>query len=381
MADQRRVLIAGAGMAALEALLALDDLAGERVRVDLLAATPDFHYRPLAVVEPFGHAEGEHRLALGSMVRDLGAGHVFDDVAGVDVEQRRVHGTSGADYGYDALVLAVGARAMEAVPGALTFHGPSGVDGYRALLADIDAGQVASLVFAVPRGTAWALPAYELAMLTARRLFDSGASKPRLSVVTSEPRPLAAFGAAASDAVTGLLERHGIAVHTGAVAALASAGELLLENGTSLLAERTVALPRLLGPALPGIPADDEGFVPVDEHGRVTGADDVYAAGDATTWPVKQGGLAAQQADVVAEAIASWAGAPVRPTPFRPVLRGVLVDGDEPLFLRADSRHGRTRSVARVKPLWWPPAKVAGRYLTPYVEARGIHVPAEPVVK
>ena len=85
--------------------------------------------------------------------------------------------------------------------------------------------------------------------------------------------------------------------------------------------------------------------------------------------------MAAQQADVVAESLAAWAGASVRPTPFGPVLRGVLLSGERPAYLRADSRPHRTRSIARLTPLWWLPAKVAGRYLAPYLAARGIAVP------
>ena len=378
MSGERRVLIAGAGVAGLEALLALRDLAGDRVEVDLMAATPDFVYRPLSVTEPFGHPEREHRLPLGSMLRDLGAGHVFDDLAAVDPGRRRVRGTSGEEYGYDALVVAIGARAVDAVPGALTFRGADGVAGYRRLLRDLAAGKTRSLAIAVPGGVAWSLPAYELALLTAMRLFESRVRNPRLVVITPEPEPLAAFGRSASDAVARLLERHAVELQPRSVPLAASAGEVLLDDGRSLLAERAVALPRLRGPQIPGLPTNDDGFVPVDEHGRVRGHDRLYAAGDVGSWPVKQGGLAAQQADAVAAAIASWAGAPVRPSPFRPVLRGVLLSGDDPVYLRADSREGHHRSAARVEPLWWPPAKVAGRYLTPYLAARGINVPADP---
>jgi sulfide:quinone oxidoreductase len=379
MSAERRVLIAGAGMAGLEALLALRDLAGDRLEIDLMAATREFVYRPLSVIEPFGHSQREHRLPLGSMLRDLGAGHLFDDLAAVDPERRRVRGTSGEEYGYDALVVAIGARAVDAVPGALTFRGPDGVAGYRRLLRDLDEGRTRSLAFAVPGGVAWSLPAYELALLTAMRLFDGRTRGPRLVVITPEPEPLAAFGRPVSDEVARLLERQAIELQPRSVPVGAAAGEVLLDDGRSLLAERTVALPRLLGPQIPGLPTNDDGFVPVDEHGRVRGHERLYAACDGGSWPVKQGGLAAQQADAVAAALASWAGAPVRPSPFRPVLRGVLLSGDDPVYVRADNREGRHRSAARIEPLWWPPAKVAGRYLAPYLAARGIDVPADPL--
>ena len=135
-----------------------------------------------------------------------------------------------------------------------------------------------------------------------------------------------------------------------------------------------VATPRLEGPRLEGIPQDADGFIPTDSFGRVEGLENagVFAAGDATSFPVKQGGLAAQQADAAAELIAAEAGAPIDPTPFRPVLRGLLLTGEEPSYLRAEisGGHGET-SVADSEPLWWPPSKIAGQYLAPHLASLG----------
>jgi sulfide:quinone oxidoreductase len=200
-----------------------------------------------------------------------------------------------------------------------------------------------------------------------------------LSIVTPESRPLQLFGREASDAVERLLERRGIAFHPGACATQARDGELLLVGGDIVVADRVVALPRLEGPRIAGIPQTVDGFIPVDGHGRVTGIDDVYAAGDVTTFAVKQGGIAAQQAEAAAEAIAADAGAPVDPRPYRRILRGVVLTGEEPLFLRRDldDEHALARplrgappGVSRVQ-LWWPSGKIAGRYLTGFLAAGG----------
>jgi sulfide:quinone oxidoreductase len=373
--NRRRVLIAGAGVAALEALLALRHLAGDRVEVDLLAPTPDFVYRPLTVLEPFEGGEAP-RLSLGKILRDLGAGHVFDGLAGVDSQRRTVKTTNGEEYGYETLVVATGARPVEALSGALTFPGRASVQDYRQLLAGLEHGELRSIAFAVPGETTWALPLYELALLTASWLAERSAPPARLTVATPERAPLAAFGERASAVVADLLAERAVELHPGVAPASAGADGLTLADGRLLPADRVVALPRLMGPAIEGLPVDDSGFVPVDEHGRVRGLEDVYAAGDVTTSPVKQGGLAAQQADAVAESIAESVGAPVRPTPHRPVLRGILLTGDEPAHLHSDVRGDRQRSIAQLRPLWWPPAKVAGRYLAPYLAAHGVSVPA-----
>jgi sulfide:quinone oxidoreductase len=112
------------------------------------------------------------------------------------------------------------------------------------------------------------------------------------------------------------------------------------------------------------LPQDEHGFVETDDFGRVEGLTDVYAAGDLTRGSIKQGGIAAQEADAVASAIASELGAPVQPAPLRPVLRGLLLTGTVPRFLRNDPD---TASEITSQPLWWPPAKLVGRYLTPFL--------------
>ena len=174
--------------------------------------------------------------------------------------------------------------------------------------------------------TAWTLPLYELALLTARWAEDEGlAIEPWL--VTHEPQALAVFGEQAGAAVASLLDDAGVRLWTGAYAEAVDDGRLWMSVEGGLPVDLAVALPRPVGRRVPGLPADRHGFVPVDEYGRVAGIDDVYAAGDMTARPLKQGGLATQQADAAASAIAAWAGAPVQPEPYRPVLRALLLTG------------------------------------------------------
>ena len=137
--------------------------------------------------------------------------------------------------------------------------------------------------------------------------------------------------------------------------------------GDGIEADRVIALPRLEGPRLAGLPCDRDGFIPTDDRCRVGSEVDVYAAGDATQFPLKQGGIATQQADTAAAEIAAQAGAPVEPEPFKPVLRGLLLTGMVPRYLRGepgtaevDGRH-RGAVVAAVEDRRPPPRAVPGR--------------------
>jgi sulfide:quinone oxidoreductase len=361
------VLIAGGGVAALEAMVALRSLAGDRVDVGLLAPDYDFFYRPLSVAEPFGAGEA-HRFDLRSLAQGCGAWHALGSLVAVDVDRRSVRTSRGASLGYDVLLVAVGARPREAIPGALTFRGQRDVPAFRALLRDLDEGLAQRVVFALPGGVTWPLPLYELALLTADHLARTENTVAELAVVTPEEAPLGILDGEASEAVGDELDRRGIELATGAYPASFEGGELRLVPGTSIPADRVVSLPRLRSVPIAGVPQDGDFFVSTDATGLVSGLSDVYAAGDVTTFPIKQGGLAAQQADAVAEAIAARAGAPVTPRLFDPVLRGLLLTGSLPLYVRAEVSGGRGESsTAAHDALWWPPGKIAARHLAPYL--------------
>lgn len=361
------VLIAGGGVAALEAALALRALAEDHIRVELLAPEPHFWYRPLAVAEPFELGEAR-RFELSKLATDAGATFSPGELVSVDAARRLAYTSRGEAVPYTVLLIACGAVPKPAIDGALTFRGPADTGKIERLLAEIEAGEVRRVVFAVPAGAVWSLPAYELALMTAAWLAARDIADVEIGLVTPEDEPLRLFGREASDAVRALLDERGIALHTRAFPAAAREGELLLVADGIVVADRVVALPRLQGPRIGGVPQTLEGFIPVDLHGRVTGMSDVYAAGDITTFPVKQGGIAAQQAEAAAEAIAAEAGVDVMLRPFRPILRGLLLTGAEPRYLRGDLAGGAGEtSQASLEPLWWPPVKIVGRYLAPFL--------------
>jgi sulfide:quinone oxidoreductase len=364
-----RVVIAGGGVAAIEGLIALRDLLNGFVGVDLVAPTEDFVYRPLSVAEPFGLAE-PRRFPLREIAADHGAELHTGTLEAVSNDRAVVSVRGGPSLSYDALLVAVGARARDWLGGAVHFAGPEDVARLRAVLADLDRGAVGSIVFTAPAELTWTLPLYELALMTAAHVGERGRGDVRLTVVTPEPNALEVFGPAAAQHVRELCNNRGIELRTATRALSFQKGRLELEPGGDIQADWVVALPELVGDPIAGLPRDNAGFIPVDEHGAVRGLPGVYAAGDGIAYPVKQGGLAAQQADAAAEAIAASLGAAIEPRPFRARLRGQLLTGLGPAYLTAGAtRAGPRESSVAVNPLWWPPSKIAGRYLAPYLSS------------
>jgi sulfide:quinone oxidoreductase len=364
-----RVLVAGGGVAGVEALLTLRALAGDRVELTLADAQSDFTYRPMKVAEPFARGEAT-RHPMAEIARDVGARLVADSVVAVDDEARIALTSSGEELRFDALLLATGARAEPAYEHALTWDDRSGPDHLGGLLRDIEQGYVRRLAFLVPPGPTWPLPAYELALMTARMASDAQ-TRPQITLVTPEVAPLALFGRAATAAVAAELAAASVGFHGCSYADIEKGHDiaLVLHPGMRRIeVDRVVALPRLYGRAPDGVPSDEDGFVAVDRHCKVRDLRHVWAAGDGVAFPVKFGGLAAEQADAAAEAIAALAGADLTPEPFHPVLRGRLLTGRGERFLHHVAGGGGGTVADHA--LWWPPGKVAGRRLAPYLAER-----------
>jgi sulfide:quinone oxidoreductase len=360
--ERRRVVIVGGGVAALEAVLALQALAETYVHVTVIAPEREFTPRALDIARPFAGGQAKH-LDLERFMTEHGGRFRRTAAVSVDVERRTLSCTTGPDERYDALVIAVGASARPAFDHAVTF----GADFLACdeLLTDLEHERTQSVAFVVPEGCTWPLPLYELALATARTSSDHV----DLHLVTPERGALDLFGTHASAAVTELLRSARIALRCGVAAEVRRGGHVGIGLDRTLDVERVVALAHLEGPRLAGLPTDAHGFIPVDEHGRVPGADAVYAAGDATDRPIKHGGLACQQSDAVAAHVAAAAGAPVDALPYRPVLRGRLLTGPRERSLR---RGDDPRLGDMGRALWWPPARVSGRYLAPYLELHGL---------
>jgi sulfide:quinone oxidoreductase len=213
------------------------------------------------------------------------------------------------------------------------------------LIQDLEDGYIKRVAFVVPPGSSWSLPVYELALMTAERAFDMCVNV-EFTLITHERAPLGIFGPETARDVEHLLETVGVAIRSGVDADMSSGAIDLRPTGERIDVDRVVTVPVLSGPMIDGLPHDHAGFLPVDGHGRVLAAPAVYAAGDVTDFTIKQGGIACQQADAAAEAIAADAGVAIEPAPFVPVLQRDLSRPDEALSQD------------------WPQTKFAGRELS-----------------
>jgi sulfide:quinone oxidoreductase len=366
-----RVTVIGGGFAAAELLLALRSLAEERVSLELIAPTTELPFRIASTGTAFG--EGEVPVYdLERLAADIGASFRRDTAEAVAARAHRIRLSSGAVTHYDAAVLALGARATVGVPGALTFRDQRDAHLIERLVGELREGEIRRLTFAVPAGVAWTLPLYELCLLTAAQIARHDLDV-ELTVVTPERRPLAVFGDEVSTALEAALADREIRLLSRSFPASLLRGRLLLASGESIRADRVIAVPRLVGRRIAGVPADWNGFVTTDAYGRVPDRPDVFAIGDLTDFPVKQGGVATQQADIVAATLARRAGAAVDVPPGRFVLGSQLLGLGEPLFLRAElGADGRVlratgAPAVSVDPPWWPSGKLFGRHLTPWM--------------
>jgi len=365
-----RVVVAGGGIAGLETMVALRGLVGHSVDLTLVEPEDELTIRALEVFEPFGVGH-PRRYPLAELARDLDAELVRDAVAHVDRDGRLARLRSGRELDFDALVLAVGAFPYPAYEHGVCFERAHDQQAFADVLDDLRGGLANTVAIVVPPRHPWTLPAYELALMIAAFQHPE-----QLTVVTFEDEPLGAFGPPAAQLVRAELQRAGVQLLTGIDANVPRDTTVELGPSALLHCDRVVHLPVLSGPNTPGILCDQSGFILVDDGFRARDAENVFAVGDGAAGLYKQGGLATQQADVVSELIAHEVGSDRAPRPYRPVMRALLRTAHGPRYLRAEPPGGAISAEVSEQCLWWPPSKVAARWLTPWLAARDLEGPA-----
>ena len=366
-----QVVIAGGGVGAWETAFALRALAADSLALTLITPATEFAYRPVAVLEPFVGAPAR-RLSLARLASEVQADVIHDRVVAIDPGRQTVATAGGDEITFNHCVIAVGARTQAVQNGTIAIDVAHPEASLAPVLEAIDRGSASRVGFQAVQPT-WPLPAYELALLTRRHARDRGRA-PAIVLITEEKQPLAPFGEAVRETVTRLLAEADIELRH-------AAGPAALRAAVSDL-EVVLALPRLRGPDIAGVPLDADGFVPVSAYGQVADLEGVYAVGDATAFPLKFGGVAALQADAVASTIAAAVGALPAPRPCRGLIEGVLLTGGDPGLLHlalsigpAGVADGRITAES-VGGRWSGEAKLAARYLGAYLDQLWAQGPA-----
>ena len=137
------VVIVGGGVAGLEALLALQALAGDRVDLTLVSQHDWFVDRPVTVAEPFGLGSAA-RHSVPDIVAERGARFVGATVVAVHGDAHRVSCADGTELGFDTLILAPGARLSTQVADAIAFGSKAG-RAIREMLDQLRSGEARSV--------------------------------------------------------------------------------------------------------------------------------------------------------------------------------------------------------------------------------------------
>ncbi len=363
-----KVLIVGSGPGALEACLALSRSEHlPDLEIALISPQREYVYRPNIVVEPFGGQEPA-RYLVGEIIAAEGVQQWLGTIERIDPEAKKAFSPEGDEFEFDAVIVATGTALSAELPEpAITFGAPQAMDDFKALVSEVDAGALRNVVFTAGPGHFWSLPLYELALMTASRAEQQSNTQIAVAVVSPEREPMQLFGAENSARVRALAGELGVALHLGATVSTWDGRTMILDDGASYPVDRIFAMPRLTGRPIDGLPLVDEEFIPVDRHQQVLGPDGplsgVYAVGDATDFPAKQGGLASDEADAAVAAIeAELGGGPV-PAPFSGEIQAILLTDQHRMIMRAVIGEDGSSSSLPAPELDGPEQKIHSRLL------------------
>ena len=312
------VLVLGGGFGGVIAAESLAKRLGPEHQITLVSLHNEFTFFPALVRLAFGRCRlSDVFFDLRPAMREERIEFVQAEIASLDHYERDVvtlNGTVESKIRYDYLVLAIGRRlAVEFVSG---FRGHA-----HHLLTAGAALKFGEAIRSFKRGRAvigycrdarLAVPVYETAFALDRLLRDRGEREHvQITVVCPEEPGGQLGGAKAAPILQSALEEHGIEILPDFPVDLVTDTEVWTRNGQRIGYDLLMLIPPFEGPdeAMYSGITDPNGYVRVDRHMKVTGADCMYAAGDCVNFlGPKMGHMAVLQGEVAAANLAAEIG-------------------------------------------------------------------------
>jgi NADH dehydrogenase FAD-containing subunit len=385
--SQPRIVVVGGGFGGLESAFYLRMKLQDRAHITLVSDQDYFLFKPNTIYIPFGLPVEKLKIRLEKPTRRRHIDFVQTHVREIDPVAQTVLGDR-AKLPYDFLVVATGAgmRPQE-IPGlaeyAETIWTPADMlrlrGAYSTLLAGAKEGKRRQVLFLVPPNNKCAGPLYEMVFMLdtwlkrqqAREMVDIAWS-------TFEAGYIQAFGPRLDEAVTKEFEERSISGFKSYVVEKVEQGRVTYRNGQSLPYDLLISFPPYVASTpFPPLPSDDRGFIATDPASRqVVGHPEIYAAGDAGDFPVKQAFLAFLQADAVAAHLSAQVLGTAPELDFEPNSMCVMEQFDKATFAQVPLRvTGIPERPVEVRPdadgayrvgsslLWRPGKKLLGVYL------------------
>jgi sulfide:quinone oxidoreductase len=343
------VLVIGGGFGGVTAAESLAKKLGPEHQITLVSRHREFTFFPALVRLAFGQCQMEDVFSdLRQAMLDRRIDFVQAEVAYPDPDQRCVvipHGKLKGKMPYDYLVFALGRRlATENVKGFFDHaHHLLTVGAALKFGEAIKHFHQGHAVIGYCPDARLSVPVYETAFALDRWLRERGErDKVKITVVAPEPLGGQLGGPGIEPALEAALEEHGIDYLPDFPINLVTEKEVWTGNGHRLAYDLLMLLPPFQGPGeamYVGI-TDPNNYVRVDRHLRVTGADRMYAVGDAVNLiGPKMGHMAVLQGEVAAANLAAE------------------IEGREPLTrynheLMLVIDEGRGKSIYLHKELW-----------------------------
>src|SRR3954453_18110841 len=229
------------------------------------------------------------RIPLRDLLDPVGVAHITAAVLGIDPAAAAVRTADGATLSYDRLVLALGSRVVKpGLPGLAEFgYDVDTYDGAMKLqehirdLAEHTDDPASATAVVVGAG----LTGIETASELPKMLSDSlgPAVTPRVILVDHNPHVGADMGESARPVIEEALAQNGVDTITGVGVTAVDERSVMLSSGEIVPAATLVWCAGMRANPLTaqlGVPCDRLGRLAVDDHLRVEGVADVFAAGD-----------------------------------------------------------------------------------------------------